>query len=386
MRRSSRIDALPPYLFAEIDAAKIRARDRGVDVIDLGVGDPDLPTPPAVVESLATAARVTENHRYPSYQGLRDFQSAVARWYERRFGVRLDPATEVLSLIGSKEGIAHLPLALVDPGDVVLVPDPCYPVYVSGTTFAGGIVHAMPLRRERGFLPDLAAIPSDVARRAALVFANYPNNPTGAVAPPEFMRDLAAFGRATNTIVCHDAAYTEMAFDGWCAPSFLQAEGAREVGIEIHSCSKSFCMTGWRIGFAVGNRDVLAALGDVKKNVDSGVFQAVQRAAISALDLPESEMASRHEEFRRRRDALVEGLRAAGWDAVPPRATFYVWAPTPRGLPSVDVARRLLDEAGIVATPGVGFGAAGEGYVRFAVTVSTDRVREAAARLARVRF
>ena len=381
---AARLKKLPPYLFAEIDRQKKEARARGVDLIDLGIGDPDLPTPAHVIDALARAAREPKNHRYPDYEGLLAFRDAAAAWYRRRFGVTLDPATEVLTLIGSKEGTAHIPLAFVNPGDVVLVPDPGYPVYAAGTWFAGGEPYFLPLRAERGFLPDLDAVPADVLRRARMLFLNYPNNPTAAVATREFFAEVVAFARRHGVIVCHDAMYSELAFDGYAPPSFLQVPGAKEVGVEFHSCSKTYSMTGWRIGFVVGNREVLAGLGRVKTNVDSGVFQAVQEAGIAALTGPQDYVTQIRVIYGERRDVVVTGLRKLGLPVTPPRATFFVWAPVPDGSDSRKWASRLLQEVGVVVTPGVGFGAAGEGYYRIALTVDRTRIAEAMDRLGRL--
>jgi LL-diaminopimelate aminotransferase len=381
---ADRLKKLPPYLFAEIDRQKKEVRARGVDLVDLGIGDPDLPTPPHVIDALARAAREAKNHRYPDYEGLLAFREAAASWYRQRFGVQLDPASEVLALIGSKEGTAHVPLAFVNPGDVVLVPDPGYPVYAAGTWFAGGEPYLLPLRAERGFLPDLEAVPPDVLRRAKMLFLNYPNNPTAAVATPEFFAQVVDFARRHGVIVCHDAMYSELRFDGYEPPSFLQTPGAREVGIEFHSCSKTYSMTGWRLGFVVGNREVVAGLGRVKTNVDSGVFQAVQEAGIAALTGPQDYVAQVRAIYQERRDIVIAGLRKLGLPATPPRATFFVWAPVPDGSDSRKWASRLLQEAGVVVTPGVGFGAAGEGFYRIALTVDKARIAEAMARLARL--
>jgi LL-diaminopimelate aminotransferase len=381
---ADRLKKLPPYLFAEIDRQKREARARGADLVDLGIGDPDLPTPPHVIDALARTAREPKNHRYPDYEGLLAFRQAVAAWYQRRFGVQLDPATEVLTLIGSKEGTAHIPFAFVNPGDVVLVPDPGYPVYAAGTWFAGGEVHYLPLRAERDFLPDLDAVPADVARRAKMLYLNYPNNPTAGVATLEFFERVVDFARRHGIIVCHDAMYSELKFDGYEPPSFLQVPGARDVGVEFHSCSKTYSMTGWRIGFVVGNREVVAGLGRVKTNVDSGVFQAVQEAGIAALTGPQESVAQARTIYQERRDVVVAGLRKLGLPVTPPRATFFVWAPVPGGSDSRKWASRLLQEASVVVTPGVGFGAAGEGFYRIALTVDKARIAEAMDRLARL--
>ena len=383
---ADRLKRLPPYLFAEIDRKKREVRARGVDVIDLGIGDPDLPTPPHVIQALQRAAEDPENHRYPSYEGMLAFRQAVADWYAKRFNVRLDPEQEVLTLIGSKEGTAHMPLAFVNPGDVVLVPDPGYPVYAAGTWFAGGETHFMPLRRENGFLPDLDAIPPEAARRAKLMYLNYPNNPTAAVAGREFFAEVVKFARSHRVLVCHDLMYSELKFDGFEPPSFLEIEGAREVGVEFHSLSKTYSMTGWRLGFCVGNGAALAGLGKVKTNVDSGVFQAVQCAGIAALTGPQELPEQYRRTYQRRRDVVVQGLKALGWDVDIPKGTFFVWAPVPGGLDSRRFATRLLDEVGVVVTPGIGFGPSGEGFYRIALTVAEARLAEAMERLKGLRL
>lgn len=375
---AERMGKLPPYLFARIDELKAKKIREGCDVIDLGVGDPDLATPPHVVEELCRAARDPANHHYPSYAGMPGFRQAVARWYGDRFGVTLDPATEVLALMGSKDGIAHIPEAFVDPGSYILVPSPGYPVYRTSTLFAEGRVYEMPLRAENGFIPDLDAIPDDIADAARIMFLNYPNNPTAAVTLPGFFERAVEFAREHDIIIVHDNAYSEISYDGYRAPSFLATEGAMDVAIEMHSLSKTFNMTGWRIGMAVGNREILAGLGRVKTNVDSGVFDAVQRAAIAALSGPPDCVAQACSIYRERRDTLVKGLRALGFRVEPPKATFYVWMPVDD---CMAFATRMLDEAGIVVTPGIGFGSGGDGYVRFALTRSTERIREALERM-----
>ena len=375
---ADRLSALPPYLFARIDAMKAEKARSGADIIDLGVGDPDLPTPSHVVEALCTAARDPVNHHYPSYAGMGTYREAVAGWYGRRFGIQLDPSTEVLALMGSKDGIAHVPEAFVNPGDLVLAPSPGYPVYRTSTLFAEGALHELPLTVENGFLPDLDAIPADAARRAKLLFVNYPNNPTGAVAPLSFYDEVVAFAREHDVVVVSDNAYSEISFDGYRAPSFLEADGAAEVGVEMHSLSKTYNMTGWRIGMAVGNAEMIAGLGRVKTNVDSGVFDAVQHAAIAALSGPQDCVAAACRVYQERRDVLVDGLRSLGYAVEAPKATFYVWLPVED---SMAFAARLLDEVAIVATPGVGFGSHGEGYVRFALTRSVERIREALERM-----
>ena len=378
---AERVRQIPPYLFAEIDRKKRELRAKGADLIDLGIGDPDIPTPGRIIDRLTKAAHDATNHRYPSYEGMLDFRQAVADWYQRRFGVSLDPEAEVLTLIGSKEGIAHIPLAFVNPGDYVLVPNPGYPVYRVATLFAGGTPHFMPLVGENGFLPELSKIPTGVAEKAKLLFINYPNNPTAAVAERSFFEEVVKFADRHGIIVCHDAAYSEIAFDGYRPMSLMEVEGAREVGIEFHSLSKTFNMTGWRIGFAVGNREIVGALGRIKTNIDSGVFQAVQIAAAEALNGYGTETEEIIRVYTARRDLLVQAIRAAGLEVEPPRATFYLWVAVPSGYTSAQFAAHLMEKSGIVATPGIGFGDSGEGYIRFALTVGEDRLREAASRL-----
>ncbi len=379
--KATRLTQLPPYLFKEIDRLKAEVAAKGVDVINLGVGDPDQPTPDFVIEALAKGAKNPANHQYPSYSGMDRFRVSAARWCKKRFGVDLDPKTEIVTLIGSKEGIAHFPLAFLNPGDVALVPTPAYPVYHSGTLFANGVSHFMPLTEENGYLPDLNAIPQDIAKKARIMFLNYPNNPTGAVADGAFFEKVVAFAKANNIIVAHDAAYSEMGYDGYKPVSFLQTPGARDIGIEFHSLSKSFNMTGWRIGFAAGNAQIIDALGQVKSNIDSGAFNAVQEAGIAALDSDQSFIAHMHDIYKARRDVLVSGLRDAGLSVDVPKATFFVWCRAPKGLSSAQFTALLLEKAGIVTTPGSGFGEPGEGYVRFALTVSEARIAEAVSRI-----
>ncbi len=381
IEKAERVKSLPPYLFKELDRQKEAVRSQGVDIIDLGVGDPDLPTPRHIIEALSRAADDPANHRYPSYTGMKAFNAAAARWYQKRFNVDLDPEREVVTLIGSKEGIAHLPLAFIDPGDVALVPSPAYPVYNIGVRFAGGHSYFMDLTLQNEFLPDFAAIPPEIAEKAKLMFINYPNNPTAAVAPKSFFEKVVDFARRYQIIVCHDAAYTEMAFDGYRPTSFLEVPGAKDVGIEFHSLSKTYAMTGWRIGFAVGRAEVIEGLGQVKSNIDSGAFQAIQLAGIVALEGDQTCVNKMNAEYQARRDILVDGLSKLGLAVLKPKATFYVWVGIPKGFSSADFAGRLLKKAGVVATPGNGFGAAGEGYIRMALTVSQKRMQEAVERL-----
>jgi LL-diaminopimelate aminotransferase len=382
IEQAERLKQLPPYLFAELDRKKAEARERGVDVIDLGVGDPDLPTPDNIIAKLEEAAREPSYHRYPSYTGMNNFREAVARWYKKRADVDLHPLQEVVSLIGSKEGIAHIPLAFINPGDVALVPSPAYPVYAIATMFAGGTPYEMPLIKENNFLPDLAAIPQDILAKAKMMFLNYPNNPTAAPATLDFFKTVVDFANEHNIMICHDFAYSEMTFDGYVPPSFLEVEGAKDVGIEFHSLSKTYNMTGWRIGWAAGNEEIIGGLGRIKSNIDSGIFEAIQVAGIEALEGDQQCLADMRAIYTERRDVLVNGLKNLGIKAEPPSATFYVWFEVPAGYDSSSFAELLLEKAGIVATPGNGFGAPGEGYVRMALTVSKERLAEAVERLA----
>jgi LL-diaminopimelate aminotransferase len=383
---SDRINALPPYLFAAIDEARDQMIAAGVDVIDLGVGDPDLPTPAHIVEAIKEAVCNPETHHYPSYAGMLEFRKAAAEWCKKYKGIELDPATEVLSLIGSKEAVAHIPIAFVNPGDVVLYTDPGYPVYKIGTLFAGGEPYPLPLKAENKFLPDLDAIPEDVLKKAKLFFFNYPNNPTAATADMKFFNKVVKFCKKHDIIAVHDNAYSQMTYDGYESPSFLTAKGAMDIGIELYSHSKTYNMTGWRLGFAVGNKDLIQGLGKVKSNVDSGVFDAIQIAGIAALRSSQTYVEETNKIYEERRNALIKGLKAMGLEVKPPKATFYVWAPVPEGFTSISFAKLLLEEAGIVATPGVGFGDAGEGYIRFALTKPVERIKEAVERMKKLQI
>ncbi len=383
---AGRIKTLPPYLFAAIDEMKQKAIARGVDIINLGIGDPDLPTPKPIIDALSRAAADPKNHQYPSYEGMLAFRKEVADWYKRRFNVTLDPASEVLTLIGSKEGIGHIPLAFVDPGDIVLVPSPGYPVYPVGTSFAGGQSHLMPLEKKNGFLPDLNAVPKDVAKKAKLMFLNSPNNPTSVVMSKDYFKQVVAFAQEHQVIVCHDAAYSEIFYDGKRPASFLEIEGAKDVGIEFHSLSKTYNLTGWRIGFAVGHKQVLTGLGKVKSNLDSGVFQAVQEAGIAALRLDDSVTDGLRKVYQERRDVLVPGLKQLGLEVDPPPAAFYIWVTVPKGYTSASFTAHLLETAGIVTTPGNGFGAPGEGYIRMTVCTTKERLAEAVERIKKAGF
>lgn len=379
--RSERLMKLPPYLFVEIDKAKKRARDEGRDIIDLGIGDPDIPTPNFIIDALNKAARDPKNHRYPLDQGLPEFRQTISKWFKKRYGVDLDPDSEVYPLIGSKEGIAHMPLAFVNPGDMVLVPDPCYPPYRSGTIFAGGEVVSMPLLEKNHFLPDLRAVNHAILHKVRMLFINYPNNPTGAVCDKKFLKEVVDFAKKHNIIVCQDAAYSEMGYDGYKAPSIFEIEGAKDVAVEFHSLSKTFNMTGWRIGFACGNRELVEGLAKVKSNIDSGVFFAIQRAGIKAFDNYDRHIKSVIKVYGERREVLVDGLSSLGWAVEKPKATFYVWSRVPSRYTSATFATALLEKCDIVATPGNGFGSHGEGYVRFALTVDKRRIREALDRI-----
>ncbi len=380
------MDKIPPYLFAELDKKRDQVKARGVDVISLSIGDPDIPTPKRIIETLQREAANPANHQYPSYEGMYAFREAVANWYDRRFGVTLDPKDEVLSLIGSKEGIAHIYLAFVQPGDISLVPSPGYPVYNVATILADGTPHVMPLLKKNGFLPDLDAIPQEVLNKAKIMFINYPNNPTAATASIEFFRKAVQLAKKYDIALCHDCAYSEMSYDGYVAPSILQVEGAKEIACEFHSLSKTFCMTGWRCGFVVGNKEILDGLARVKNNVDSGLFQAIQYAGITALNELEAEVAEICDVFQERRDLTINALNSMGWELTPPKASFYIWAPVPKGYTSVEFCTRVLEEAGVAITPGNGFGAEGEGYFRIAYCLNKDRISEALDRIAKLKF
>jgi LL-diaminopimelate aminotransferase len=383
MQKAERLQRLPPYLFVEV-RNKIRdARERGVDVISLGVGDPDQPTPPRVIEALCQAAGDPANHQYPTDEekGMFAFRQAVARWYHRRFGVHCDPETEVLALIGSKEGNHHLCLALLNPGDVAVLPDPGYPAYYASAVFAGAQVLRLPIRREDGYLPRFDRIPAEALERTRLIFLCYPNNPTGAVASPAFYQQAVDFAREHDLVVVNDNPYSEICFDGYRPASIMAADGAKEVAVEFNSLSKPFNMTGWRLGMAIGASHLIAGISQVKENTDSGVFNAIQYAGIAALEGPQDELERLRLLYQRRRDLALETLRAIGLDPDTPKATFYIWCPTPDGLSSIDYAADVLDRAGVVITPGIGYGDQGEGFFRMSLTVADDRLEEAMARL-----
>ncbi|HLF72018.1 MAG TPA: LL-diaminopimelate aminotransferase [Dehalococcoidia bacterium] len=381
MRLSRRIEKLPPYLFTAISRKIAEKRAAGVDIVTFAIGDPDIPTPKHIMESLHRAADDPANHRYPESDGLPELRRAMANWYERRFGLSFDPDKEVQPLLGSKEGINNVALCLVDPGDVVLIPSPGYPPYTTGTIFAGGEPFYMPLREEDGFLPNFSAIPDEIARRAKVMWLNYPNNPTGAVADLSFFEEAVRYAKRYDLAICHDGPYSEVAYDGYKPVSFLQAEGARDVGIEFHSLSKSFNMTGWRIGWAIGNETLINALFRVKDNIDSGIAQAIQRMAITALEGPQDAIEEHNRIYEKRRDRLVGALRAAGFRVQPPKASLYIWAHVPEGYTSAELASQLIEDIGVVVTPGSGYGEYGEGYVRLSITTPDERVEEGARRI-----
>jgi LL-diaminopimelate aminotransferase len=383
MQFAKRLEKIPPYLFASIERKRCELVAQGVDVINLGVGDPDQPTLAHVVAAMHAAIDEPTNHTYPPYQGIPDFRQAAAEWMARRFGVTgLNPETQVISSIGSKEAIHNIFLAFVEPGDTVLIPDPGYPVYRSSTIFAGGEPYTMPLLAENHFLPDLGAVPETIARQAKLLWVNYPSNPTGAVAPLEFFAELVDYCRHYEILLCHDHAYAEIGYDGYKPPSILQVPGALDVAIEFHSLSKAYNMTGWRIGFVVGNIQGIQGLAQVKSNVDSGVFKAVQRAAIAGFGTPETELQRLNAIYQQRRDTIVAGLRSLGWQMTAPKASLYVWAPVPPAYRSSEFVTCLLEKCGIVVPPGHGYGAAGEGFFRIALTVPNDRMAAAIQRMA----
>ncbi len=382
MSTAKRIESLPAYLFAEIDRKIAAKRAEGVDVISLGIGDPVEPTPQHIIDVLIKEANNAENHRYPSYFGLPSFRKAIAGWYKGRFGLDFDPDTEVLPLVGSKEGIAHISVAYVDPGDIALIPDPGYPVYNSGTILAGGKSYFMPLLAENNFLPDLDAIPADIASKAKLMFLNYPNNPTSATATADFFEKVVDFAKRNDIVVAHDFPYSEITFDGYTAPSFLEAPGAKDVGVEFHSLSKTYNMTGWRIGWVLGNAEVIEALGRVKSNIDSGIFNAIQKAGIVALQGPQDSIEDMRHIYKRRRDLVVSTMKELGIEIEPTKATVFMWIKVPEGQTSQGFAKLVLEKAGVVISPGSAYGPSGEGYIRITLTVPDDRLKEALDRIA----
>ena len=375
------ISTLPPYLFAEIDERKRETEKKGVDIIDLGIGDPDLPTPPHIIEAVCNAAKDPSNHQYPSYEGMLSFREAVARWYNQRKHIKLDAEDEVLTLIGSKEGIAHSVFAFLNPGDIALVPDPAYPVYNNAAIMANSIPYSVPLTEEHGFMPDLDSIDKEIAKKAKIMFLNYPNNPTAATAEKTFFKEVVDFARKNEILILHDNPYSELTFDGYEAPSFLAVDGARDVGVEFGSLSKTYNMTGWRIGFVVGHSEILKGLKLVKTNVDSGAFQAVQMAGITALTGPQDCVKQNVEIYKRRRNLLADGLISSGIELEKPKATFYIWAKVPSKFSSIQFSMFLLERTGVVVTPGIGFGEMGEGFIRFSLCVTEERIAEACERI-----
>ncbi len=381
MRTAQRIANLPPYLFAEIDRQKEAKQAQGIDVISLGIGDPDTPTPEHIVDAMAKAIRNPKNHQYPSYPGSKAYRHAAATWMMNRFGVKVDPDTETLALIGSKEGIAHLFPAFVDPGEYTLVPGCGYPVYHTGGILSGGLTHWMPMTAENGFLADFESTPADVLARAKMMFLSYPNNPTSAIATPEYFDRAIAFAREHDLLLVHDNAYSEIAFDGYRAPSLLERPGAKDVAIELFSCSKAYNMTGWRVAFAVGNPEAIKAFATVKSNIDSGVFTAVQDAAIEALTGPQDSIVALNALYQRRRDLVMEALDTIGLEAATPKATIYIWARVPKSFTSASFAAKVLDEANVIVAPGSSYGPSGEGYIRISLTTPDTRLEEAIERI-----
>jgi LL-diaminopimelate aminotransferase len=381
MQIAKRMDKLPPYLFVEINKKIAEKRAKGVDIISFAIGDPDMPTPQHIIDRICQEAHNPANHRYPETAGLPELCKAIAQWYETRFGVAFDPNKEVLPLLGSKEGIGHISFCFVDPGDTVLVTDPGYPVYSTSTILAGGKPYFIKLSEERRFLPDFDSIPQNIAQKAKILWLNYPNNPTGAVAELDFFEKAVHFAKKYELVICHDAPYSEVAYDGYRPHSFMEVPGAKDVAVEFHSLSKTYNMTGWRIGMAVGNPKMIDALFRFKSNLDSGIPQAIQLAAIAALTGPQNSIAERNIIYQRRRDKIVKALNAVGIRPLVPKATFYIWSKVPSGYTSVGLATELLEKANIAVTPGTGYGSAGEGYIRLSITLADSRLEEGAKRL-----
>ena len=381
MKVSERLEQIPPYLFAEIDRKIAEAKAKGIDIISLGIGDPDSPTLQPVVDAMHKAIDNPKNHDYPPYNGTEGFRKGACAWMKKRFGVELNPDTEMLANIGSKEAIAHIFFAFVDKGDYTLVPDPGYPVYHNATIFAGGTPYEMPLLEENGYLPDFDKIPADVAKKAKLMFLNYPNNPTSAVADLDFWKKAVDYCKKYDILLCSDMAYSEMTFDGYKAPSVLQVEGAKDVAIEFYSHSKSYNMTGWRVGFVCGNADAVKALGTIKNNIDSGTFKAIQEAATAAFTVDEKYINDLNKMYQERRDAAEEGFRELGWDIKPSKATFYLWLPGPHGMTSEEFVTAMLEKAHVVVPPGNGYGKYGEGYFRVALTKDVDTIKKCIQRM-----
>ncbi|WNC31811.1 MULTISPECIES: aspartate aminotransferase [unclassified Thermosynechococcus] len=385
---ADRLGALPPYVFARLDELKLKARQQGLDLIDLGMGNPDGSAPRPVIEAAIAAFEEPSYHGYPPFEGTAVFRQAITRWYQRRYNVSLDPDGEALPLLGSKEGLTHLALAYVNPGDVVLVPSPAYPAHFRGPAIAGANIYPLILKREKGWLIDLSEIPSDIARQAKVLYFNYPSNPTAAIAPRSFFEEIVAFAREYQILLVHDLCYAELTFDGYQPTSLLEIPGAKEIGVEFHTLSKTYNMAGWRVGFVVGNRHIIQGLRTLKTNLDYGVFSVLQKAAEVALSLPDSYIASVCDRYRQRRDFLIQGLNELGWQLTPTQATMYLWVPVPVGMSSTDFALKLLQETGVVVTPGNAFGEGGEGYVRISLIADRDRLGEALKRMAQanIRF
>lgn len=381
MRQSERLSKIPPYLFAEIDRKISEARAKGIDIISLGIGDPDTPTIPTVVEEMHKAIDDPKNHDYPPYDGTEQFKTSAAKWMEERFGVNLDAKTQILANIGSKESIAHVFFAYVDEGDYTLIPDPGYPVYKNATIFTGGIPYSMPLLAENNFLPDFDKIPEDIAKKAKLMFLNYPNNPTAATCDLEFWKKAVEYCKKYDILLCSDQAYCEMTYDGYVAPSVLEVEGAIDVAIEFFSHSKSYNMTGWRVGFVAGNTEAIKALGTIKNNIDSGVFKAIQQAASKAFEAPKEQIEKLNLMYKERKDVMEAGLKELGWNVNPSKATFYLWLPVPQGFTSEEFATIMLEKAGIVVPPGNGYGKYGEGYFRIALTKDVETLKKTLSRM-----
>jgi len=378
---ADRLKALPPYVFARLDELKVNARAEGVDLIDLGMGNPDGATPAPVVEAASRALQDVANHGYPPFEGTASFRASITNWYERHYNVKLDPDGEALPLLGSKEGLTHLALAYINPGDTILVPSPAYPPHFRGPLIAGATIHPMMLSVKNDWLIDLGAIPDEVADRAKIMYFNYPSNPTTATAPREFFEDVVKFAKKHEILLVHDQAYAELAFDGYKPTSLLEIPGAKDIGVEFHTLSKTYNMAGWRVGFVVGNRHIIQGLRTLKTNLDYGIFSALQCAAETALQLPDRYVEEVRELYRGRRDFLIEGLGKLGWDIPKPKATMYLWVPCSVGMDSTDFALSILQKTGIVVTPGNAFGAGGEGYVRISLIANNDRMTEALSRL-----
>ena len=381
MKIASRVGSVPPYLFVQISRKIAEKKAQGIEVISFGIGDPDIATPQPILDELIAASSDIPNHRYPESEGLPEFRESVSAWYLRRFGVSVDPETEVISLIGAKEGIGHASFAFVEPGDTALIPDPGYPVYSVGTLFAGGNAHIMPLKEENNWLPDLEAIPKEVAKNSTVLWINYPNNPTAATAEKDFFNDIVSFGLEHDIAIMHDGCYTEVTFDGYTPSSFLEVDGAKDICIEFHSLSKTFNMTGWRLGMAVGNSNLIDKLLKVKSNLDSGVPQAIQHMGIRALNAPLDSVEERNNTYALRRDKIVSVLNKIGLTVEPPKASLYIWAKVPDGYTSAEFSEQVLEETDIFVTPGTGYGTYGEGYIRLSLTVSDDQLDTAVDRL-----